>query len=70
MARTMEYKEYFGGQIELDDGLLHGRVLGLRDVITFEGRNAKELEKAFRGSVDDYLTWCAVCGEAAEKSST
>lgn len=51
-----------------DDALVfHGEVVGLRDVITFQGRTAEELVQAFHDSVDDYLAWCAEDGVAPEK---
>ncbi len=52
----LEYKGYTG-HVEFDDdaGIFHGEVLDTRDVITFQGKNVKELRKAFRDSVDDYL---------------
>ena len=35
----MEYKGYIG-KVEVDDeaGILHGEVINIRDVVTFEGR--------------------------------
>ncbi len=64
----MEYKGYFG-KVEIDDeaGILHGEVINIRDVITFEGASVDELQTAFRESVDDYLEFCAQRGEAPEK---
>jgi predicted HicB family RNase H-like nuclease len=40
---TMEYKGYQAGPIDFDpeDGTFSGIVQGLRDVIHFEGTNAK-----------------------------
>ena len=57
----MEYKGYIG-KVEFDEeaGILHGEVINLRDVITFEGDCVEEIEKAFRESVDDYLEFCAI----------
>jgi predicted HicB family RNase H-like nuclease len=57
---VLDYKGY-KGRVKLDEesGLLHGEVLDLRDVVTFEGESVQELEKAFRDSVDDYLEFCA-----------
>ena len=48
------------GRVEFDDeaGLFHGEVLDLKDVVTFQGRTVEELERAFRGSVEDYLAFC------------
>jgi predicted HicB family RNase H-like nuclease len=64
----MEYKGYIGKvEIDEDAGILHGEVINIRDVITFEGSSVNEVQKAFRGSVDDYLEFCAQRGEAPEK---
>ena len=38
-----------------DAEVLHGEVIGLRDVITFQATSVEALEEAFRDSVDDYL---------------
>lgn len=63
-----EYKGHHGGRIELgEDGFFHGRVLGLRDVITFAGKSPEELEQAFRDSLETYLAYCAQEGEAPDK---
>ena len=64
----MNYKGY-SGRVEYDDdaGLFHGEVIDLRDVVTFQGKTVKELEKAFRESVDDYLDFCRERGEEPDK---
>lgn len=64
----MKYKGYTG-IVEFDEeaGVLHGRVVGLRDVITFQGDSVAEVTRAFRDSVDDYLEFCAERGESPEK---
>ena len=64
----MEYKGYIG-KVEIDDeaGILHGEVINIRDVITFEGTSVDEIQKAFRESVDDYLDFCAQRSESPEK---
>ena len=64
----MTYKGYTGTlEVDEDAGLLHGRVEGLRDVVTFEGRTVAEAAAAFRDSVDDYLEYCAELGREPEK---
>jgi predicted HicB family RNase H-like nuclease len=63
----MEYKGY-RGVVEFEDDRLFGRVVGIRDVITFEGQSVKEITKAFHDSVDDYLEFCKERGEEPEKS--
>ena len=67
----MQYKGYTG-RVDFDDeaDLFHGEVLGLRDVVTFQGRTVEEVKQAFRDSVDDYLEFCAKRGEQPEKPFT
>ena len=64
----MKYKGYTG-QVEFDEdsGILFGRVIGLRDVITFEADSGAEVTQAFQDSVDDYLAFCAERGESPER---
>jgi predicted HicB family RNase H-like nuclease len=64
----MKYKGYTG-IVEFDEEsqVLSGRVIGLRDVITFEGDSVAEVIQAFHDSVDDYLDFCAQRGESPEK---
>ena len=65
----MKYKSYLA-QITFDNDakIFHGEVMGLQDVVTFQGTTMKELEKAFKDSVEDYLKWCKARGEMSEKS--
>jgi len=55
----MKYKEY-ADKTEYDDKaeIFHGEVIGLRDVVTFQGSSVAELKKFFRESVDEYLAFC------------
>ncbi|MCZ7649592.1 MAG: type II toxin-antitoxin system HicB family antitoxin [Planctomycetota bacterium] len=67
----LKYKGYYGkAQYDPEAGLLHGEVLGLRDVVTFQGKSVAEIERAFKDSVDDYLDFCASRGESPEKPVT
>ena len=64
----MEYKGYVG-EVEFDDEakMLHGEVIGIRDVVTFEGESVAEIERAFRDSVDDYLDFCRQRGQDPDR---
>ena len=55
----MEYKGYLGA-VEYDSQakIFHGDVINTRDVITFQGTTVKEIELAFKESIDDYISWC------------
>ena len=56
----MKYKGYFGKITYNDDEakIFHGEVIGLKDIITFQGKSVNELKKAFQDSINDYLSWC------------
>jgi predicted HicB family RNase H-like nuclease len=64
----MRYKGY-EGSVTFDDEaeVFHGEVINTKDVITFQGSSVKELKKAFKESIDDYLAFCEERGEKPEK---
>jgi len=64
----MKYQGYTA-HIEIDEtaGVLFGKVLDIKDVITFKGNTVAEVEQKFYNSVDDYLEWCAELGEEPDK---
>ena len=65
----MTHKGYKGSVSFDDDGeIFHGEVIGLRDVVTFQGRTVGELKTAFQESIDDYLEFCASRGEEPDKT--
>ncbi|MCL9662180.1 type II toxin-antitoxin system HicB family antitoxin [Paenibacillus hunanensis] len=67
MNNLLEYKGYFGKvDVDLEVGILHGEVMYLRDVITFQGETTIEIKKAFRDSIEDYLDFCLSEGEEPE----
>ena len=63
-----EHKGYCGEfSVDRDAGVIRGRVLGTRDLITFQGATIEHARTAFMESVDDYLAFCAERGEEPEK---
>lgn len=55
----MEYKGYIGSvEFSESDGVFHGKVQGIRALISYEGTNAQELVDDFHTAVDDYLILC------------
>src|ERR1700730_18887185 len=65
----IKYKGYTG-HVEYDDEakIFHGEVLGIKDVVTFQGTTVDEIEQAFKDSIEDYLDWCKERGKEPEKS--
>ena len=39
--------------------MFHGKILGINDLVNFEGVSVKELKKAFAEAVEDYLVTCS-----------
>jgi predicted HicB family RNase H-like nuclease len=64
----MEYKGYLGcSEVNEETGLIFGEVIGLRDVITYQGRTADEARESFKESIDLYLETCAAEGFDPDK---
>jgi predicted HicB family RNase H-like nuclease len=69
MNDVLKYKEYYGDiNYSAFDEVFHGKIIGISDLVTFEGSSIKELKKAFKDSVDDYLDFCKELGKEPEKS--
>lgn len=64
----MTYKRY-SARVDFDprDNIFVGRVLGVRDSITFHGETVKALRTDFAHAIDGYLAVCAKRGETPEK---
>ena len=65
MMKYKGYTGYFNYDEEAD--IFHGEVLGIRDVVTFQGRSVDELKAALRDSIDDYLEMCEKHGKEPDK---
>lgn len=66
---VLNYKGY-SARVEFDaeDNILHGRIAGIRDGVTFHATNVDALRRAFREAVDDYIETCAKIGKTPQKS--
>lgn len=61
--RAMMYKGYTARyEFDEDEGVLHGRVDGIRDIVSFVAETVEDLEREFQISVDVYLEFCAERG--------
>ena len=64
----MEYKGYMGMvEYDAEAKIFHGDIINTRDIITFQGATVKEIEQAFKDSINDYITWCKEEGVEPEK---
>ena len=63
MSTMLEYKGYLGSvEYSDEDEVLHGRLEFIRDLVTYEGKDAKGIRTAFQEAVDDYLELCEAEG--------
>lgn len=68
-SQVFEYNGYQGSiEFSLPDGVLHGKVLHINDLVTYEGATLEELEHEFRAAVDDYLEFCKEEGVEPDKA--
>ncbi|MDQ2925438.1 MAG: type II toxin-antitoxin system HicB family antitoxin [Acidobacteriota bacterium] len=59
MTQTLHHRGYDGSVLySAEDKLLYGRLLGIRDSITYEGNGVRSLEKNFKEAVDEYIADC------------
>ena len=59
-----EYKGYSADiEIDFEDHILHGRIDGIRDLVTFESETVDGIVREFHSAVDDYLEFCAEVGK-------
>lgn len=66
--KILTYKNYHGSrEISLEDGVIHGRILYIRDVITYESPDVPGVKSAFEAAVDRYLDFCKEVGDVPEK---
>ena len=69
MKDVLSYKGYYGDiNFSAVDDVFHGKLIGIDDLVTFEGDSVKQLKKAFRESVDDYLDTCKEIGKEPDKT--
>lgn len=69
MATNLLSHRGFNGSIEtsLDDECLHGKILFIDDLITYEGESIPEIKESFKNAVDRYLAHCEKSGRPANK---
>lgn len=64
----LKYKEYEGtSELDMERLVCRGKILFIGDLVTYEAKNPKELQKEFEAAVDDYIETCALLGRNAQK---
>jgi predicted HicB family RNase H-like nuclease len=69
MNDILQYKNYYASvHFNSGDEVFYGKILGINDLVSFEGSSVKELKKAFKDAVEDYLETCIEIGKVPEKT--
>ena len=59
MKDVLRYKDFIGSvHFSAEDECFFGKIEGIDDLATFEGRNVSELKRSFREAVEDYVDLC------------
>lgn len=67
--KPLQYNGYLGSvDYSEEDGCLHGKIMHINDLVTYEAQTVPELVATFQESVTDYLATCATIGKAPDKS--
>jgi predicted HicB family RNase H-like nuclease len=65
---NLQYKGYSGSiEASIEDRCIHGKILFISDLVTYEAQTIDELEKEFKIAVDDYLEFCKEIDKEPEK---
>src|SRR5438445_9965869 len=65
----LEYKGYYASlHFSSEDDVFYGKLLGIDDLVNFEGASVTELRKAFYEAVNDYLATCKELGKEPNKT--
>lgn len=64
MKETIKYKKYIGSvDFSQEDNLYYGKIQGIKDLVTYEGKSISELNIAFKEAVEDYEELCELITE-------
>ena len=65
------YKGYQGSiETSVEDDVLHGKILFINDLVTYEAETLKQLRQEFEAAVDDYLDTCQQLNKVPNKPLT
>lgn len=65
---TLAYKGYTGTiEASIEDNCLHGQILFIEDIITYEGDTVEDIKTSFKEAVVRYLAYCKETGKLANK---
>jgi len=65
----LNYKGYIGSVLFSEkDSVFHGKVIGIKSLISYEGDSVDTLTRDFKNAIDEYINDCLEHGDEPEKS--
>jgi predicted HicB family RNase H-like nuclease len=69
MINSLTYDGYTAGiHYSPADEVFFGKLIGVNDLVSFEGTSVEELKQSMKEAVDDYIETCKTLGKSPEKS--
>jgi predicted HicB family RNase H-like nuclease len=69
MKNLLRYKSFLGtAEMSEEDDVFFGKLIGISDLVSYEGATVKELKKGFKEAVDHYLDLCKRQNKPIQKS--
>lgn len=69
MKDVLLYKEFIGTvHFSSEDDVFYGKIEGIEDLVTFEGKSVSELKESFIEAVNDYIELCKKADKKPFKS--
>lgn len=69
MQNILKHKGFIGSvECSMEDNILHGKILHINGLITYEAETPAELQNEFQCAVDDYIEFCEAQGVDPYKS--
>ena len=69
MNDIIKHKDYYGSvHFSADDEVFYGKILGINDLVTFEGESVKQLKRSFKEAIEDYIETCRELNKEPEKT--
>jgi len=67
-TNQLQYKGYTGSiEFSQEDNVFHGKITGIKALISFEGDSVSSITKDFQNAVDEYLDYCKLNNYEPEK---
>jgi predicted HicB family RNase H-like nuclease len=69
MKDIIKYKDLIGSvRFSSEDKVFYGKIEGVDDLVTFEGKSVDELVSSFHEAVEDYIILCGEANKPVQKS--